>query len=165
MGYLDEEAGPYSTFSYYAPDRRYGVPEDFARLVNELHKENIGVILDWTPAHFPRHGEGLERFDGTPLYEIPDPAMAVHPMWGTLLYNYESPMVKEFLIANAFYWTEVYHVDGFRVDDVDSMLYLDYGREGESWRPNLYGTNENLAAVEFLKHLNSVMKKSTPVFL
>ena len=162
MGYLDEEAGPYSTFSYYAPDRRYGVPEDFARLVNELHKENIGVILDWTPAHFPRHGEGLERFDGTPLYEIPDPAMAVHPMWGTLLYNYESPMVKEFLIANAFYWTEVYHVDGFRVDDVDSMLYLDYGREGESWRPNLYGTNENLAAVEFLKHLNSVMKKKHP---
>lgn len=162
MGYLDEEAGPYSTFSYYAPDRRYGVPEDFARLVNELHKENIGVILDWTPAHFPRHGEGLERFDGTPLYEIPDPAMAVHPMWGTLLYNYESPMVKDFLIANAFYWTEVYHVDGFRVDDVDSMLYLDYGREGESWRPNLYGTNENLAAVEFLKHLNSVMKKKHP---
>ena len=162
MGYLDEEAGPYSTFSYYAPDRRYGVPEDFARLVNELHKENIGVILDWTPAHFPRHGEGLERFDGTPLYEIPDPAMAVHPMWGTLLYNYASPMVKDFLIANAFYWTEVYHVDGFRVDDVDSMLYLDYGREGESWRPNLYGTNENLAAVEFLKHLNSVMKKKHP---
>ena len=162
MGYLDEETGPYSTFSYYAPDRRHGMPEDFARLVNELHRENIGVILDWTPAHFPRHGEGLECFDGTPLYEVQDPAMAVHPMWDTLLYNYESPMVKDFLIANAFYWTEVYHVDGFRVDDVDSMLYLDYGREGENWKPNLYGTNENLAAVEFLKHLNSIMKKKHP---
>ena len=162
MEYLDEEAGPYSTYSYYAPDRRFGLPKDFAALVNALHKEEIGVILDWTPAHFPRYAEGLENFDGTPLYEVQDPAMAVHPMWGTLLYNYESPMVKDFLIANAFYWTEVFHVDGFRLDDVDSMLYLDYGREPGQWKPNIYGTNENLAAVEFLKHLNSIMKKRHP---
>lgn len=162
MGYLDEEAGPYSTFSYYAPDRRFGLPEDFAKLVNELHKAEIGVILDWTPAHFPRYAEGLERFDGTPLYEVQDPEAAVHPMWGTLLYNYESPMVADFLIANAFFWTEVYHVDGFRLDDVDAMLYLDYGREEGLWKPNIYGTSENLAAVEFLKHLNSIMKKKHP---
>lgn len=161
MEYLDEISGPYSTFGYFAPDRRFGLPGDFASLVNELHKEGIGVILDWAAAHFPRYAEGLERFDGTPLYEIPDPEMAVHPMWGTLLYNYESPMVADFLISNAFYWTEVYHADGLRLDDVDSMLYLDYGREG-GWKPNLYGSNENLAAVEFLKHLNSIMKKKNP---
>lgn len=162
MEYLDEKAGPYSTFGYYAPDRRFGLPEDFARLVNELHKWGIGVILDWTAAHFPRYAEGLENFDGTPLYEVQDREMAVHPMWGTLLYNYESPMVKDFLIANAFYWTEVYHADGLRLDDVDSMLYLDYGRVDGGWKPNLYGSNENLAAVEFLKHLNSIMKKKNP---
>lgn len=162
MEYLDEEAGPYSTFSYYAPDRRFGLPEDFATLVNELHKAEIGVILDWTPAHFPRYAEGLECFDGTPLYEVQDPEMAVHPMWGTLLYNYESPMVIDFLIANAFYWTEVYHVDGLRLDDVDAMLYLDYGREDGNWKPNFYGSSENLAAVEFLKHLNSIIKKKNP---
>ncbi len=162
MGYLDEEAGPYSTFAYYTPDRRFGLPEDFAKLVNELHKAEIGVILDWTPAHFPRYAEGLERFDGTPLYEVQNPEMAVHPMWGTLLYNYESPMVADFLLANAFFWTEVYHVDGFRLDDVDAMLYLDYGREEGLWKPNIYGSSENLAAVEFLKHLNSIMKKKHP---
>lgn len=162
MGYLDEESGPYSTFSYYAPDRRFGMPGDFAGLVNELHKAEIGVILDWTPAHFPRHAEGLECFDGTPLYEVQDPEAAVHPMWGTLLYNYESPMVADFLIANAFYWTEVYHADGLRLDDVDAMLYLDYGRENGGWKPNIYGSSENLAAVEFLKHLNSIMKKKNP---
>ena len=102
MGYLDEEAGPYSTFSYYAPDRRFGLPEEFAKLVNELHKAEIGVILDWTPAHFPRYAEGLECFDGTPLYEVQDPEMAVHPMWGTLLYNYESPMVADFFLQMCF---------------------------------------------------------------
>ena len=161
MEYLDEISGPYSTFGYFAPDRRFGLPGDFAALVNQLHKEGIGVILDWAAAHFPRYAEGLERFDGTPLYELPDPEMAVHPMWGTLLYNYESPMVADFLISNAFYWTEVYHADGLRLDDVDSMLYLDYGRE-TGWKPNLYGSNENLAAVEFLKHLNSIIKKKNP---
>lgn len=160
--YLDDAAGPYSTYGYYAVDRRFGLPEDFNRFVNELHKEEIGVILDWTPAAFPRTEGGLELFDGTPLYEIADPSAAVHPMWGTLLYNYESPMVLDFLIANAFYWLEVYHADGLRFDDVDAMLYLDYGREPGQWTPNIYGTNENLAALEFLKHLNSVVKKNIP---
>ena len=159
MEYLNEE---YSTSSYYAPTRRYGMPQDFQKLVDALHQEGIGVILDWTPAQFPRHESGLEAFDGTPLYEVADPAYAVHPVWGTLLYNYGSPMVKDFLIANAFYWIEVYHVDGFRMDDVDSMLYLDYGRKPGEWQPNLYGTNENLSAVEFLKHLNSMVKKRYP---
>lgn len=162
MAYLNDEAGPYSTYGYYALDRRLGTPEDFQKFVNELHKAEIGVILDWTPAAFPREEGGLELFDGTPLYEEPDPSMAIHPMWGTLLYNYESPMVKDFLIANAFYWLEVYHVDGLRFDDVDAMLYLDYGREPGQWKTNIYGTNENLAALEFLKHLNSVVKKQIP---
>ena len=154
MAYLNDEAGPYSTYGYYALDRRLGTPEDFQKFVNELHKAEIGVILDWTPAAFPREEGGLELFDGTPLYEEPDPSMAIH--------NYESPMVKDFLIANAFYWLEVYHVDGLRFDDVDAMLYLDYGREPGQWKPNIYGTNENLAALEFLKHLNSVVKKKIP---
>ena len=162
MEYLDDEAGEYSTFAYYAPDRRFGTPADFQNLVNELHKENIGVILDWTPSHFPRTEGGLEQFDGTPLYENPDPSMAIHPMWGTLLFNFESPMVKDFLLANAFYWLEFYHADGLRLDDVDSMLYLDFGREYGQWRPNIYGTNENLAAVELLKHLNSILAKKLP---
>lgn len=162
MGYLDETAGEYSTFAYYAPDRRYGDPEAFQQLINALHKENIGVILDWTPAHFPRIEGGLECFDGTPLYENPDPSMAVHPMWGTLLFNFASPMVKDFLLSNAFYWLEFYHADGLRIDDVDAMLYLDFGREYGQWTPNIYGSNENLDAVEFLKHLNSILDKKLP---
>lgn len=160
MEYLDEGTGGYSTFAYYAPTGRFGSPADFQKLVDDLHSAGIGVILDWAPAQFPRAEGGLEMFDGTPLYEVKDPAMAVHPMWGTLLYNYESPMVKDFLIANACFWAEVYHVDGFRVDDVDAMLYLDYGRQ--SWTPNLYGGNENLHAIEFFKHLHSMMRKRNP---
>lgn len=162
MEYLDEHGDGYSTSSYYAPTRRYGMPSDFQALVDGLHQAGIGVILDWTPAHFPRYEGGLELFDGTPLYEIKEPAYAVHPVWGTMLYNYGSPMVKDFLIANACYWVEMYHVDGFRMDDVDSMLYLDYGRSQGEWKPNLYGSNENLDAVEFLKHLNSIIKKRYP---
>lgn len=162
MEYLDESTDGYSTFAYYAPTGRFGTPGDFQRLIDRLHQEGIGVILDWTPAQFPRCESGLEAFDGTPLYEAADPAAAVHPMWGTMLYNYESPMVKDFLIGNAFYWLEFYHADGLRLDDVDSMLYLDYGRNPGEWTPNLYGGNENLHAVEFLKHLNSIVKKQLP---
>lgn len=162
MEYLDDSTLGYSTFAYYAPTRRFGTPEDFQKLVNGLHKAGVGVILDWTPAQFPRCEGGLEAFDGTPLYEVQNPAFAVHPMWGTLLYHYGSPMVKDFLIANAFYWMEFYHADGLRLDDVDSMLYLDYGRNPGEWMPNLYGSNENLYAVEFLKHLNSIVKKELP---
>lgn len=162
MEYLEESTEGYSTSSYYAPTSRFGAPEKFQKAVNLLHQAGVGVILDWTPAQFPRFEGGLEKFDGTPLYEIPDESASVHPMWGTMLYNYGSPMVRDFLIANACFWTEVYHVDGFRMDDVDAMLYLDYGRNMGEWQPNLYGTNENLYAVEFLKHLNSIMKKRNP---
>lgn len=162
MEYLDDITGGYSTYAYYAPSARYGTPQDLNKLIDELHQAGIGVILDWTPAQFPRYESGLERFDGTPLYEIKDPAFAVHPFWGTLLYNYSSPMVKDFLISNACFWLKVYHADGLRMDDVDAMLYLDYGRNPGEWKPNLYGTNENLDAVEFFKHLNSVIKKRVP---
>ena len=162
MEYLDQNSGGYSTSSYFALTNRFGTPADFRALVEELHQEGIGVILDWTPAQFPRFDAGLEKFDGTPLYEVQDPAMAVHPMWGTMLYNYGSPMVKDFLLSNAFFWLDEFHVDGFRLDDVDAMLYLDFGREAGQWRPNLYGSNENLQAVEFLKHLNSIVKKRNP---
>lgn len=162
MEYLEESTGGYSTSSYYAPTSRFGIPEKFQKAVNLLHQAGVGVILDWTPAQFPRFEGGLEKFDGTPLYEVSDESASVHPMWGTMLYNYGSPMVRDFLIANACFWTEVYHVDGFRMDDVDAMLYLDYGRNMGEWKPNLYGTNENLYAVEFLKHLNSIMKKRNP---
>lgn len=162
MEYLEESTGGYSTSSYYAPTSRFGTPEKFQKAVNLLHQAEVGVIFDWTPAQFPRFEGGLEKFDGTPLYEIPDESASVHPMWGTMLYNYGSPMVRDFLIGNACFWTEVYHVDGFRMDDVDAMLYLDYGRNMGEWQPNLYGTNENLYAVEFLKHLNSIVKKRNP---
>ena len=162
MEYLEEETNGYSTSAYFAVTSRFGEPEDFRALVDTLHQAGIGVILDWTPAQFPRYEGGLERFDGTPLYEQPDENSKVHPFWGTLLYNYASPMVKDFLISNACYWLEVYHADGLRMDDVDAMLYLDYGRNSGEWMPNLYGTNENLHAVEFLKHLNSIVKKRNP---
>jgi 1,4-alpha-glucan branching enzyme len=162
MEYLDDNTGAYSTSSYFAPTTRQGSPTDFQKLVNGLHQAGIGVILDWTPAQFPRFEGGLELFDGTPLYEKPNTKETVHPKWGTLLYNYESPMVKDFLISNACYWMEVYHVDGLRMDDVDAMLYLDYGRAPGEWTPNFYGSNENIAAVEFLKHLNSIVKKKNP---
>lgn len=162
MEYLDEETSGYSTFAYYAPTARFGTAEDFQKLVNGLHQAGIGVILDWTPAQFPCHESGLEMFDGTPLYEVQNPAMSFHPLWGTRLYNYGSPMVKDFLIANAFYWLEFFHADGLRMDDVDAMLYLDFHRSPGEWTPNLYGGNENLEAMEFLKHLHSVVKKQLP---
>ena len=165
MEYLDEAADGYSTTSYFAPTARFGTPEDFQKLVCRLHKEGIGVILDWTPAQFPKNEAGLSMFDGTALYERQNPAEAVHPMWDTMLYNYGSPMVRDFLISNAVFWTEVYHVDGLRLDDVDAMLYLDYGRSPGHYTPNIYGSNENLQAVDFLKELNSVLKKRNPGIL
>ena len=165
MEYLDRSSGGYSTSVYYAVTTRFGTAADFLTLVEDLHQAGIGVILDWTPAQFPRFDAGLEKFDGTPLYEVQDPAMAVHPMWGTMLYNYGSPMVKDFLISNAFFWLDEFHVDGFRMDDVDAMLYLDFGREAGQWTANLYSSNENLQAMEFLKHLNSIVKKQYPGIL
>lgn len=158
---LDASWG-YQVIGYYAPTARYGSAEDFMFFVDTLHKAGIGVILDWVPAHFPRDTYGLSRFDGTCLYEHMDPKKGMHSHWGTLIYNYERPQVSNYLIANALYWVEKYHADGIRMDAVASMLYLDYGRKEGEWVPNMYGGNENLEAIEMLKHLNSIMKKRNP---
>lgn len=152
----------YQVIGYYAPTARYGTNEDFMYFMNEMHKAGIGVILDWVPAHFPRDTYGLSNFDGTCLYEHQDPRKGSHPHWGTLIYNYGRPQVTNYLIANALYWIEQYHVDGIRMDAVASMLYLDYGKSEGQWVPNIYGGHENLEAIEFLKHLNSIVKKRNP---
>ena len=155
----------YQVTGYYAPTSRYGSPKDFMYLVDTMHKNGIGVILDWVPAHFCPDEHGLACFDGRCIFEDPDPRRGEHPEWGTKIFNLGKPEVKNFLIANVLYWIREFHVDGIRVDAVASMLYLDYGKKDGEWLPNQYGGNKNLDAVVFFQHMNSVVRGSYPGFV
>ena len=152
----------YQTVSYFAPTSRHGSPQDFMFFVDYLHRHNIGVLIDWVPAHFPKDDHGLAKFDGSALYEHADSRQGEHPDWGTLIFNYGRTEVRNFLVANALYWMDKYHIDGLRVDAVASMLYLDYSREGDDWIPNQFGGRENLEAIEFLREFNTVTHQEYP---
>ncbi len=152
----------YQVSNYYAPSARYGTPDDLRFLIDELRQRGIGVIMDWVPAHFPRDAFALARFDGTPLYEHPDPRRGEHPDWGTYIFNYGRNEVSNFLMANALYWFKEFHIDGLRVDAVASMLYLDYSRNEGEWMPNQFGGRENLEAIKFLQELNETTHRECP---
>ncbi len=158
---LDESWG-YQVTAPYSFTSRYGVPEDFMYFVDSCHQADIGVILDWVPAHFPKDSHSLAHFDGTALYEHEDPRKGAHPEWGTFIYNYGRKEVSNYLISNALFWIDKYHIDGLRVDAVSSMLYLDYGRKTGEWETNIYGGKENLDAIEFIRHLNSIVYEKYP---
>ena len=158
---LDASWG-YQTLGYYAPSSRFGSADDFRYFIDYCHQHNIAVLLDWVASHFPRDNHGLSQYDGTALYEYADPQKGEHKQWGTLVFNYDRNEVKNFLLANALFWLEEFHLDGLRVDAVSSMLYLDYSREDGQWQPNIYGGNENLEGVSFLRSLNEIVHKQFP---
>lgn len=162
MEYADDQSLGYNVTGYYAPTSRYGSAKDFMYFVNYMHEHNIGIIMEWTPAFFAADSNGLEKYDGSCLYEHENPKQGIHPEFGTKLFNFGRPQVSNFLIANAMFWADIYHIDGIRISSLGTMLYLDYKRKPGEWIPNMYNGNEHLEGIEFIKHLNSMMAKKFP---